>query len=168
MKRLVFILACAMAANGAFAQASAPVAASGASMPATSAMPATPASKHEARIEERIAYLHKQLKITPAQETQWKAFADAMREDGETMGKRYEQRMKGVSSQSALDNMRNYADITQAHADGAKKLVAAFEPLYNSLSAEQKQAADTTFRERMGQHHHRGPMPKLQKPAQQP
>ncbi|GLU34573.1 Spy/CpxP family protein refolding chaperone [Trinickia caryophylli] len=159
MKKTLVVLACALAANGVFAQASAP---------ASSAAAVSPAARHEARVEERIAYLHKQLKITPEQETQWKAFADAMREDGDTMGKLYAQRVKGVESESALDNMRSYAELTQAHADGAKKLVAAFEPLYGSFSAQQKQLADTTFRERMGGPRHRIPHSKMPKPAQQP
>lgn len=159
MKKTLVILACALAVNGAFAQASSSAAASA---------PATPAAPHEARIEQRISYLHQQLKITPAQETQWKAFADAMRADGETMAKLYEQRMKGMESETALDNMNQYVQLTQAHADGAKKLAAAFEPLYSSLSPQQKQLADSTFRERMSPHHRRGaPMPKMPKPAQQ-
>ena len=162
MKRTFLILACALAANGAFAQASSPAAS------APAAASATPAERHEARIEQRITYLHQQLKITPAQETQWKAFADATREDGETMGKLYERRMKGIESETALDNMHEYAQLTQAHADGAKKLAAAFEPLYSSLSTQQKQLADSTFRDHMGPHHRRGgPMPKMQKPSQQ-
>lgn len=159
MKKTLVVLACALAANGVFAQASAPAAASAAAV--------SPAARHEARVEERIAYLHKQLKITPEQETQWKAFADAMREDGETMGKLFAQRVKGVESESALDNMRSYAELTQAHADGTKKLVAAFEPLYASFSAQQKQLADTTFREHMSGPRHRAPHPKMSKPAPQ-
>jgi len=163
MKRTFVILACALAVNGAFAQAASP-----ASAPAAASTSATPAARHEARIEQRITYLHQQLKITPAQETQWNAFADAMREDGETMGKLYEQRMKGLESETALDNMREYAQLTQAHADGAKKLASAFEPLYSSFSPQQKQLADSTFREHMGPHHRRGgPMPKMPRPSQQ-
>jgi periplasmic protein CpxP/Spy len=160
MKKTFVILACALAANGVFAQTSAPAAASAS---------ASPAAKHEARIEDRIAYLHKQLKITPAQETQWQPFADAMRADGQTMGQLYEKRKSSVEKSSALDNMRDYAQLTQAHADGVKKLLTAFEPLYSSLSQEQKQLADATFRERMGpesRHHHHGTGAKSQKPAQ--
>jgi protein CpxP len=41
--------------------------------------------------------------------------------------------------------MKQYATIAQAHADGIKKLVDAFEPLYSSLSPEQKKLADQTF-----------------------
>jgi hypothetical protein len=59
---------------------------------------------------------------------------------------------------SALDDMKQYAEITQAHADGTKKLVDAFQPLYDSMSADQKKLADTTFREsppQGGRHSHR-------------
>ena len=161
MKRTFVIFACAFAVNGAFAQAASSASASDAASTA-----ATPATRHEARVEQRITYLHQQLKITPAQETQWNAFADAMRADAETMGKLYEQRMKGVESETALDNMHEYAQLTQAHADGAKKLAAAFEPLYSSLSPQQKQLADSTFREQMHRHGGRQTQ-KMQKPAQQ-
>jgi hypothetical protein len=46
---------------------------------------------------------------------------------------------------SALDDMKQYEQITQAHADGTKHLVDAFEPLYASLSPEQKKLADASF-----------------------
>ncbi len=84
MKKALVILASTLAMSGAFAQtaapASAPVAAS------------APAGKHERNVEDRIAYLHSQLKITSAQETQWNAFADVMRNNAETMGALFQQR----------------------------------------------------------------------------
>ena len=46
--------------------------------------------------------------------------------------------------------MKQYALLAQAHADDMKQLVDAFEPLYDSMSPEQKKLADTTFR----QHEH--------------
>ncbi|HEX7682261.1 MAG TPA: Spy/CpxP family protein refolding chaperone [Trinickia sp.] len=159
MKRTMMILACSLAASlgvgagNAFAQTPA----SGAKTQAqTSAAPVESASapadaraaKHEARVDQRIAYLHAQLKITPAQEPQWKAFADVMRANGQNMGRLYRQRTQAEQTQSALDNMKQYAELAQAHADDMKQLVDAFEPLYNSMSPEQKKVADTTFRER--------------------
>lgn len=163
MKRTIVIFACALATggalatSGAFAQASTPGVRSSAAAPATAASaPADArATKHEARVEERITYLHTQLKITPAQETQWKAFADVMRANGQNMGRLYRQRTQAEQTQSALDNMKQYAELAQAHADDMKQLVDAFEPLYNSMSPEQKKVADTTFRER-GREHARG------------
>ena len=118
-------------------------------------------ASHEQRVEDRIKYLHTQLKITSAQESQWNAFADVMRNNGETMGKLFEARHANPNV-SALDDMKQYAEITQAHADGTKKLVDAFEPLYNSFSPEQKKLADTTFRRQPPEgrpHHNRSRKP---------
>jgi hypothetical protein len=138
MKKALLILASTFTISGAFAQASAPAAPTAASAPAG----------HEARVEERITMLHSKLKITSAQETQWRQFADVMRQNGETMGNLYRQRMANKNL-SALDDMKQYQQITQAHADGTAKLVSAFEPLYDALSPEQKKLADDTFRTEM-------------------
>jgi periplasmic protein CpxP/Spy len=138
MKKTLVILASALSMSAAFAQSAAP-----ASAPAATA--AQGAARHEQRVEDRINYLHSQLKITSAQESQWSTFADVMRSNSETMGKLFEAR-KANTSMSALDDMKGYAEITQAHADGTKKLVDAFEPLYNSFSPDQKKLADQTFR----------------------
>jgi periplasmic protein CpxP/Spy len=137
MKKALVILASTLAMSGAFAQSAAPASAPAAASAA--------AGKHERNVEDRIAYLHSQLKITPAQETQWSAFADVMRNNAETMGALFQQR-KAATNQSALDDMKQYTAIAQAHADGMNKLVGAFEPLYNSFSPEQKTLADETFR----------------------
>ncbi|EDZ98738.1 conserved hypothetical protein [Burkholderia sp. H160] len=137
MKKALVMLATAVSMGGAFAQTAAPAAA-----PDTTASAAR--AGHERNVEDRIAYLHSQLKITPAQETQWKAFADVMRSNGDTMRQLFEQR-KAATNVSALDDMKQYATIAQAHADGMKKLVDAFDPLYSSLSPEQKKLADATF-----------------------
>lgn len=154
MKKALVLLASAVAMSGAFAQASTPAAA-----PSVAAASA-PAAKdgHERNVEDRIAYLHAQLKITPAQEPQWKTFADVMRGNGQTMGQLFKER-RAATNVSALDDMKQYATIAQAHADGMKKLVDAFDPLYNSFSPEQKKLADTTFRREGGAeggHRHHG------------
>jgi periplasmic protein CpxP/Spy len=135
-------LGTAGAMSPAFAQSSAPVAASAASASSTQAAP----TKREARVEERITQLHASLKITPQQEDQWSKFADVMRDNAHTMGDLYRQRVAQRDTMSALDDMKQYAQITQADADGTKRLVDAFEPLYTSLSPEQKKLADESFR----------------------
>ncbi|MFM0036425.1 Spy/CpxP family protein refolding chaperone [Paraburkholderia strydomiana] len=139
MKKALVMLATAVSMSGAFAQTPAPA-------PAPASAASAPAGKagHERNVEDRIAYLHAQLKITPAQETQWNAFADVMRGNGETMSQLFQQR-KAATNVTALDDMKQYATIAQAHADGMKKLVDAFDPLYSSLSPEQKKLADATF-----------------------
>ena len=75
MKKALVMLASAVAMSGAFALASAPVAASS----GAAASAAVAKGGHERIVEDRIVYLHSQLKITPEQESQWKAFADVMR-----------------------------------------------------------------------------------------
>ncbi|MGU7774959.1 Spy/CpxP family protein refolding chaperone [Burkholderia sp. MR1-5-21] len=158
MKKISLTLAALTVAAGAFAQTQpqpqspAQPAAAAASAPTA----AQRAARREARIEERITYLHNQLKITPAQEPQWKTFADTMRENGDTMGRLYRARMESRNA-SAIDDMKQYAELAQANADGAKKLADAFEPLYASFPADQKALADTTFRSWMHQGgEHRG------------
>ncbi|CAN0621131.1 periplasmic protein CpxP/Spy [Burkholderia multivorans] len=150
MKKISLTLATLMLAASAFAQAQAPMQtqaqpAATAASPAPASSAPQAAARHEARVEQRIAYLHRQLKITAAEEPQWKTFADTMRENGDTMGRLYRARMENRQS-NALDDMKQYADLAQAHADGAKKLAEAFAPLYDSFPAEQKALADTTFR----------------------
>ncbi|VBV74847.1 2-polyprenylphenol 6-hydroxylase [Burkholderia pseudomallei] len=134
---LTFAAALALAATLAHAQ-------TGASAPAAAASAPAAAARHEARVEERITYLHNQLRITPEQESQWKTFADTMRDNGATMARLYRERMENKTA-SALDDMKQYAELTQANADGAKKLADAFTPLYASFPAEQKALADSTF-----------------------
>ncbi|MGS0892074.1 Spy/CpxP family protein refolding chaperone [Burkholderia stagnalis] len=157
MKKISLTLATLAVAASAFAQTQpqtpAPVTAAAASAPST----AQPAARREARIEQRIKYLHDQLKITSAQEPQWKTFADTMRENGDTMGRLYRERMASHDV-SAVDDMKQYAELAQANADGAKKLADAFSPLYESFPADQKALADTTFRSWLhhGGNEHRG------------
>jgi hypothetical protein len=152
MKRTLVALAAFCALSPVFAQSSAPAAASAPAVQTAASAPA--ASKREARVEERIADLHSSLKITPQQEGQWSKFADVMRDNGRTMADLYRQRIAQRDTMSALDDMKQYEQITQANADGTKRLVEAFEPLYASLSPEQKKLADTSFRDEHGKSKH--------------
>jgi periplasmic protein CpxP/Spy len=53
-----------------------------------------------------------------------------------------------AKTMTAIDDLRSYAAIADAHAAGVKKLETAFEPLYASLSDTQKKAADAMFQRR--------------------
>ncbi|MBN3852935.1 MULTISPECIES: Spy/CpxP family protein refolding chaperone [unclassified Paraburkholderia] len=147
MKKAFVILAATLTMSAAFAQgAVAQTAAASTPVAAAASSADVRAAQHQQRVEERIAYLHSSLKITADQEPQWKTFADVMRSNGQTMADLYKQRVEGEAQRNALDDMKQYAQITQAHADDMQKLVTAFEPLYTSFSPEQKKLADTTFR----------------------
>jgi protein CpxP len=136
-------------ASGAFAQtaASAPASAS-----ASAAMSAK-AEKADKRLEERIKDLHTQLQITPQQEPLWSKVADTMRSNAQTMHGLYQDRMSKTESFNAVDDLKSYGDLAQAHADSVKSLESAFEPLYAALSDTQKKAADTAFRNGGGKPH---------------
>lgn len=97
-------------------------------------------------MERRIQDWHDRLRITPAQEPQWSAFAGAMRENMQHMRAMQAEQRQAAGTASALDDIRNYAHATQAHAQDVQRLVAPFEALYNVLSPEQRQAADQAFR----------------------
>jgi periplasmic protein CpxP/Spy len=113
------------------------------------------------RVEARVKELHKELKITPEQEPQWKAVADAMLDGAQTTEQAIEQR-RAAKSMTAVDNLKTYEAIVDAHAEGMQKLVPAFETLYASMSDAQKKNADAIFSRSRGPGHravHHAPAP---------
>jgi hypothetical protein len=49
---------------------------------------------------------------------------------------------------TAIEDVKSYAAIAEAHADGLKKFAPVFEALYASMSDAQKKNADTLFSSR--------------------
>ena len=103
------------------------------------------ASKTE-RVEVRIKELRSKLKITPAQEGLWDNVTKAMRDDAVTMEALIKARSENTTTRNAVDDLKSYSEITEAHANGLKKFISVFEPLYASMSDAQKKDADTLFR----------------------
>ncbi|MEJ0063468.1 MAG: Spy/CpxP family protein refolding chaperone [Alphaproteobacteria bacterium] len=99
----------------------------------------------EERGEAHNQKLHDELGITAAQEAQWKVVAQVMHDNHAAMRASFAERHKEGESASALDNLRFQQKMAQSHAEGVGKLLTAFEPLYNSMSEEQKKAADASF-----------------------
>jgi periplasmic protein CpxP/Spy len=110
----------------------------------------------EQRAEAYITDLKAKLQITDAQEQQWDAVATVIRDNAKQAEERYNARQTAAPDQTAVDDLKNYADMTAAHAEGVKRLETAFETLYNGLSDDQKKNADKVFAERegRGEHHH--------------
>jgi len=121
--------------------------------PAATAAPALAQteSQMQTATEQRISGLQAQLAITPAQMPQWTAFAQVMRENAQTTDALFRQRAAGVQSMTAVENMQSYAQLSRAYGDGNEKLAAAFQASYAMLSDQQKQAADTLFRQQAAQ-----------------
>jgi len=95
-------------------------------------------------VEIKIAELHRALHIVPSQEALFDAYADAMRSNAQAMYALFVQRAR-ITDFSAPVLLRWYAQLTAAHAEAVNKLIAPLDALYQSLSPEQKQAADRHF-----------------------
>ena len=102
------------------------------------------------RVEARLAYVRTALKITPAQQPQWDAYAGVLRKQAATMEKRFEERRatmeKGASGERKRPTLverheRQRARMAMAtqHMDD---LIAVEKPLYAALSPEQQRVAD--------------------------
>lgn len=107
---------------------------------------ATDKDAHQDRTELRIKDLHANLKITPSEENQWGKVADAMRNDAKNMDSLIQARLDHAKGMTAIDDLKSYSQITEARAEGVKKLIPVFSELYASMSDAQKKEADTLFR----------------------
>jgi hypothetical protein len=112
---------------------------------ASAATPETPASGN---VETHIRELHKKLQITDAQKPQWDALAQVMRDNAQKMLDLEKRRVADSKTMTAVDVVKSYAEVIDAHEDGMKKFIPAFEDLYNSMSDSQKKIADSLFRSR--------------------
>jgi periplasmic protein CpxP/Spy len=148
MKIITAALTSAFLITSAFAQApsSSPDVAS--SSGASAASMANADAKRDLAVESHIKDMHAQLQITAAEETQWAAVAKTMRDSAVATDQAIDKREAFVNSASAVDNLNAYGEIAQAHADGVKRLAAVFAPLYDSMSDDQKKAADALFAHR--------------------
>jgi len=101
-------------------------------------------------VEGRIAFLKTELKITPAQESQWQQVAAAMRENAKTFDETVTAVRQNRATTDAVQRLELREQFAKARADNTARLIAAFKPLYTSLSPEQQQMANRLFAE----HHH--------------
>jgi hypothetical protein len=114
--------------------------------PAPSASEAQTSAAPASQIETRITELRKRLHITPAQQPQWEAFAQVMRENAARMETYFRDRL-AAQKLNAVDSLRTYTALAQEHAEGMQRLLPAFEALYNAMSADQQRSADQAFRD---------------------
>jgi protein CpxP len=95
-------------------------------------------------IEGHIAFLKTELKITPDQEGDWDKVAAAMRKDV-SESRAADQHYMSQGQPSALDSLSERTYYAELRAQGERRFMEAFKPLYGKLSAGQKQAADELF-----------------------
>ena len=101
-------------------------------------------------IEGRLAFLKTELKITDAQLLLWNAVADAIRANAKGMGAMAEGMMGGTQGATLPDKLATREKMLTARLEALRKLKAAVDPLYASLSDEQKTTADELIMGPMG------------------
>jgi protein CpxP len=127
---------------GSFALSSPSLAADPAPAPAVH-KPVEPRSL--AGVEKHLAALKAKFHITDAQKPQWEAFANVMRDNVKQYDDMAKARADKMASLNAVDDLRSFQQLAQAHADGLKKLADAFQGLYDAMTPEQKKNADSVF-----------------------
>jgi periplasmic protein CpxP/Spy len=113
--------------------------------PPAAAQPAKPRRTRVDRVEAHIQALHDQMMITAAQEAQWTAVAQVMRDNAKSMSALVRDRAKKLKTMTAVDDLHSYETLAEAHAAGVKNLIPPFETLYASMSDAQKKNADAVF-----------------------
>jgi protein CpxP len=116
--------------------------------PTQQAMAAPADSSAMSPVEARIKDLHKRLHITAAQKPQWDTLAAVMRDNAQAMEDLQKQRAADSQSMNAVEVIKSYESVIEAHEDGMKKFVPPFEALYKTMSDTQKKTADSLFRNR--------------------
>ena len=126
--------------------------------PATSEAVQSP-MHHHARmlpsqlVDGRIAFLKAELKITPAQETQWQQVATAMQQNATALDGVIGNARQQSGSMDAVQRLALREQFAKIHADNDARLLTAFKPLYASLSPEQQQMANMLVAAHHGRHH---------------
>jgi periplasmic protein CpxP/Spy len=104
-------------------------------------------------VDGRIAFLKAELKITSPQETQWQQVAAAMRENANVLDQAITTTRQNRGNMNAVQRIKLREQFAKVHADNDARLLAAFKPLYASLSPEQQQAANQLVAPHHERHH---------------
>ena len=115
--------------------------------------------RHHARmlpgqlVDGRIAFLKAELKIAPAQETQWQQVATAMRENANALDPVISTAREQRGTMDAVQRLTMREQFAKVRAENDARLLTAFKPLYASLSPEQQQIANNLVIPHHGWHH---------------
>ncbi|KAF2989154.1 Spy/CpxP family protein refolding chaperone [Methylocystis sp. MJC1] len=97
------------------------------------------------RVDGQLAYIKTELKITAAQESQWNVFANVFRGNKEKQHqscKVAQEQSRSMMAASLPESIKIKEDQLSEQLEALRVLDAALQPLYASLSKEQKKTAD--------------------------
>jgi hypothetical protein len=118
-------------------------------------------AKMQARMTQRLSDIKAKLKLTPAQETAWTTYTDAVKPTPWTpMGASHAELSK-LPTPERLDRMRTlHAEHMAAMTASMDQRAEATKTFYAALSADQKKVFDEQFNRLAGGHggHRMGPM----------
>ena len=95
-------------------------------------------------VEQEIGELRDRLHITPPQQQPFDTFAAIMRKNAQDLDALMREKGQKANA-NAVEDMRFYLQFTEAQAEGLKRLLPAFQALYDTLSDQQKRAADSVI-----------------------
>ncbi len=101
-------------------------------------------------VDGRIAFLKAELKITSGQEAQWQQVAAAMRDNAQALDQAITTARQSRDTMDAVQRIALRGQFAKVRADNDARLLAAFKPLYASLSPEQQRVANQLVEP----HHH--------------
>ena len=116
-------------------------------------------SRHQARmlpgqmVDGRIAFLKAELKIAPAQETQWQDVATAMRQNANALDQAISNAREQRGTMDAIQRLTMREQFAKVRAENDARLLTAFKPLYASLTPEQQHVANELVVPHHGWHH---------------
>jgi protein CpxP len=93
-----------------------------------------------ARAEQHLADLKAQLSITPAQETQWQAFADSVKQQAQTMAAMHASMQSAPST--STERMDQHIAFMKLGLDNMEAVDSAAKHLYGVLTPEQQAVFD--------------------------
>jgi protein CpxP len=93
-------------------------------------------------VDGRIAFLKAELNITSAQQQQWQQVETAMRENAKALDQTIAAARHNRADKNAVDRLEMRGQFTKVRSENNSRFLAAFKPLYASLSPEQQQMAD--------------------------
>lgn len=114
---------------------------------------AAPSSAHSQgvspgqRAEQRLAQMHRDIGITPAQEGVWDQFAKASIDNANKLDAAFRDRAAQVGSMNAVQSMDSFVKIDLQRAQDMQAMEQQFQQLYAALSPEQQQKVDAVFRD---------------------
>ena len=97
------------------------------------------------KVDQKLATLKGELKITEAQTPAWNGVADAVRANANAMRTAAEAKKASGKETDVLKRMESRDQWAKLRVQNSERLLTAFRPLYAQFSPEQKQIASEKF-----------------------